>query len=271
MADVGEGSFLSHLLELRNRLLYALATIGALFVVLVFFAQDLYVIVARPIVEALPEGSTMIVTGVASPFLTPIKLTLWASFILAVPFTLYQVWAFVAPGLYRHEQRLVWPLLVSSTLLFYLGMAFAYFVVFPLAFSFFTGFTPEGVQNAPGIQYYLDFILSMFVAFGVAFEIPIAIILLSRAGVVNPDTLFGKWPYVIVWTFVLAMLLTPPDVFSQTFLAMPMLILFFGGTWIARWMKHSTPDSDEPGADEMTDEEMDQEMESFEQESQDKK
>ena len=230
MADVGEGSFLSHLLELRNRLLYALAAIGALFVVLVFFAQDLYVIIARPLMEALPEGSTMIATGVASPFVTPIKLTLWASFVVAVPFTLYQVWAFVAPGLYRHEQRLVWPLLLSSTLLFYLGMAFAYFVVFPLAFSFFTGFTPEGVQNAPDIQFYLDFILSMFIAFGVAFEIPIAIILLSRAGVVNPDTLLGKWPYVIVWTFVLAMLLTPPDVLSPTFLAMPMFLLFFCGT-----------------------------------------
>lgn len=259
MADTkpAEGGFFSHLLELRNRLLYSVIAVLVVFAALAYFAQDIYVVLAEPLLKVLPEDSSMIATEVASPFLTPIKLTLWVSLIISVPVVLYQMWAFVAPGLYRHERMLVWPLILSSTLLFYLGMSFAYFVVFPLAFGFFTAFAPEGVQVMTDIRAYLDFVLGMFVAFGIAFELPVAIVLLARAGVVNPDSLAKKRPYVVVWTFVIAMLLTPPDVVSQTLLAIPMLLLFEIGIRVARYVRPR-----DAGAEEeyMSDEEMDAEL-----------
>ncbi|TDF35744.1 twin-arginine translocase subunit TatC [Alteromonadaceae bacterium M269] len=219
-------SLFEHLLELRSRILRALLSVLIVFLCLVYFAQDLYHWLASPLLAALPEGSQMIATDVASPFFAPFKLTLVLSFFIAIPVVLYQTWAFVAPGLYRNEKKLIAPLLVSSTLLFYMGMAFAYFVVFPLAFAFFTSVAPEGVNISTDISAYLDFVLKLFFAFGVSFEIPIAIVLMCWTGMTTPQNLREKRPYVIVGVFVIGMLLTPPDVISQTLLALPMWLLY---------------------------------------------
>ncbi|MBK1721234.1 twin-arginine translocase subunit TatC [Thiocystis violacea] len=221
-----EQPFISHLVELRDRLIRMLIAVGVVVLVLFPFANDLYAYVAAPLLAQLPEGNTMIATQVASPFLTPFKLALVAAVFLSMPYLLYQLWAFVAPGLYQHEKRMATPLLVSSILLFYLGMAFAYYVVFPLVFAFLSGTTPEGVQMMTDISAYLDFVLTLFFAFGVAFQIPIATILLVLIGVVTPEDLSRKRPYVIVGVFVVGMFLTPPDVISQTLLAVPMWMLF---------------------------------------------
>lgn len=248
-----EGSFLSHLLELRNRLLYAVIAIGVVFVVLVPFANSIYALIASPLMAALPAGATMIATEVASPFLTPLKFTFVLAIVLAIPYVLYQMWAFVAPGLYRHERRLILPLIVSSTVLFYAGMAFAYFAVFPLVFQFFVSTAPPGVTVMTDIRAYMDFVLTMFLAFGVAFEVPVALVLLARMGVVNPDALAKKRPYVVLWVFVIAAILTPPDVFSQTFLAVPTLLLFEIGLFIARRVRpreHTQHDTDRPSSGE---------------------
>jgi sec-independent protein translocase protein TatC len=219
-------SLFEHLLELRSRVLRALLSVLIVFLCLVYFAQDLYHLLASPLLAVLPEGSQMIATDVASPFFAPFKLTLVLSFFIAIPVVLYQIWAFVAPGLYRNEKKLVAPLLVSSTLLFYLGMSFAYFVVFPLAFAFFTSVAPESVNISTDITAYLDFVLKLFFAFGVSFEIPIAIVLMCWTGMTTPESLREKRPYVIVGVFVIGMLLTPPDVISQTLLALPMWLLY---------------------------------------------
>jgi len=217
---------ISHLIELRSRILKALIAVLVVFLCLFYFAQDLYQYLAMPLIATMPEGATMIATAVASPFLAPFKLTLVLSFFVAIPVVLYQIWAFIAPGLYKNEKRLVAPLLASSTLLFYAGMAFAYYVVFPLVFLFFNSVAPEGVLVSTDISSYLDFVLKMFFAFGVAFEIPIAVILLCWTGVTTAESLSKKRPYIIIAAFVVGMLLTPPDVISQTLLAVPMLILF---------------------------------------------
>ena len=216
---------ITHLIELRKRLINSILAILVIFLALVYFANDIYQLVSAPLIRQMPVGATMIATDVASPFFTPIKLTFMVSIILSVPVILYQVWAFVAPALYKHERRLVMPLLVSSTLLFYIGMAFAYFVVFPLAFGFLTHAAPEGVQVSTDIRSYLDFVMALFIAFGVSFEVPVAIVLLCWMGVTTPDDLRKKRPYVLVGAFVVGMLLTPPDVFSQTLLAIPMYCL----------------------------------------------
>ena len=231
-----EQPFLSHLIELRDRLMRIALGIFLAFLVLFPFANELYTYVASPLMARLPEGSTMIATQVASPFLTPFKLALVAAVFLSMPYTLYQVWAFVAPGLYRHEKRLAVPLLVSSIVLFYLGMIFAYYVVFPLVFAFMAGTTPDGVAMMTDISAYLDFVLALFVAFGVAFEIPIATILLVATGVTTPESLASQRPYVIVGVFVVGMLLTPPDVISQTLLALPMWLLFELGIFFSRML-----------------------------------
>lgn len=241
-------SLISHLIELRTRILRALVSVLLVFLCLAYFAQDLYHMLAQPLLDALPDNATMIATDVASPFFAPFKLTLVLSFFIAIPYVLYQVWGFVAPGLYRSEKKLVAPLLLSSTLLFYAGMAFAYFVVFPLAFAFFTGVAPSGVTVSTDINSYLDFVLKLFFAFGVSFEIPIAIILLCWTGITDAKSLRAKRPYVIVGAFVVGMLLTPPDVISQTLLAVPMWILFelgviVGGLY-ARGRDDSEDDSD---------------------------
>lgn len=230
-----EQPFLSHLLELRDRILRMLLAIAVVFLVLVPFTNSIYTFVAEPLLRNMPAGTTMIATEVASPFLAPFKLTLVVAVFLAMPFILYQFWAFVAPGLYQHERKLVMPLVASSVVLFYTGAAFAYFIVFPMIFAFFTATAPEGVAVMTDINHYLDFVLTLFFAFGVAFEIPIATILLVWVGVLEPDKLKEMRPYVIVGAFVIGMFLTPPDIFSQTFLAVPMWLLFEAGLYASRF------------------------------------
>src|SRR5690554_2175739 len=220
---------IAHLTELRTRLLRCVISILLIFASLFYFAQDIYALVAAPLRSYLPEGATMIATGVASPFLTPFKLTLMVSLFLAMPIILHQIWGFIAPGLYKHEKRIAVPLLISSIVLFYAGMAFAYFVVFPIMFGFFASVTPEGVAMMTDIGQYLDFVLTLFFAFGVAFEIPVATFLLIWVGIVDVATLRKSRPYVVVGCFVIGMVLTPPDIFSQTLLAVPMWLLFEAG------------------------------------------
>jgi sec-independent protein translocase protein TatC len=229
-----EQPFISHLIELRDRLIRGLVAVLLVFLVLFPFSNSIYTYVAQPLMAQLPQGSTMIATEVATPFLAPFRLALVAAVFVAMPWLLYQMWAFVAPGLYRHEKRLAVPLLVSSIVLFYVGMAFAYFVVFPLIFSFFVATTPDGVAMMTDISKYLDFVLALFFAFGMAFEIPVATVLLVAAGMVSPEQLASKRPYVIVGAFVIGMFLTPPDVFSQTLLAVPMWLLFEAGIFFSR-------------------------------------
>jgi len=244
-------NLVSHLLELRTRILKMLLSVLIIFACLAMFAQDIYHLLAQPLLAVMPEGATMIATDVASPFFAPFKLTMVVAFFIAIPFVLYQVWGFIAPALYRNEKKLVAPLLLSSTLLFYAGMAFAYFVVFPLAFSFFNSVAPEGVVVSTDISSYLNFVLKIFFAFGVAFEIPIAIILMCWTGVTTPDKLRAKRPYIIVGTFVVGMLLTPPDVISQTLLAIPMWLLFEVGVIIGSVYSRKKPN--EPDMSESQD------------------
>jgi len=222
-----------HLLELRSRLLRAVLGVILVFCCLVYFAQDIYQYLAQPLLRTMPTGSQMIATDVASPFFAPFKLTIVLSIFLAMPYILYQMWSFIAPGLYRNEKKLIAPLMLGSTLLFYGGIAFAYFAVFPVVFAFFTSVAPEGVVIATDISSYLDFVLKLFFAFGAAFEIPIAIILMCWTGVTSPNSLRKKRPYVVVGAFVIGMLLTPPDIISQSMLAIPMLLLFEVGVIIA--------------------------------------
>ena len=228
---------MEHLIEFRNRVLRAVASVAVIFIGLISFSNELYLYVSEPLRKYLPESSSMIATDVASPFLTPFKLTLVLSMFAAMPYILFQIWAFVAPGLYQREKRIVIPLFCSSVLLFYAGMAFAYYIVFPFVFMFFTSVGPEGVAIMTDIRSYLDFVLKLFFAFGISFEIPIAVVILSWMGVVNPDSLAQKRPYVFVLCFVLGMLLTPPDVLSQTLLAIPMWLLFEVGIFFGRLIR----------------------------------
>lgn len=232
----GEGTLLSHLVELRTRVLKMVVAVLLIFICLAPFADTIFSLVASPLMARLPEGTSMIATQVASPFLTPFKLALAAAVFLGMPFLLYQAWAFVAPGLYKHERRLVLPLMASSIVLFYGGVAFAYYIVFPLMFAFFTTVAPSGVTVMTDIAAYLDFVLALFFAFGFAFEVPIATVLAVWAGFTTPEKLSKKRPYVLLGAFVLGMLLTPPDVISQTLLAVPVYILFEAGIVMARVM-----------------------------------
>jgi sec-independent protein translocase protein TatC len=234
--DDKEQPLVAHLTELRDRLLRCLLAILVVFLALSFFSRQIYTFLAAPLMQHLPSGAGMIATEVASPFLAPFKLTLFVAMFITIPYLLYQIWAFVAPGLYRNEQRLVLPLLLSSTLLFYLGMVFAYYVVFPLVFGFFTAVAPEGVTVMTDISRYLDFVLKLFFAFGVAFEVPIATILMVRSGLIGLESMAAKRPLVIVVAFVAGMLLTPPDVVSQFLLAVPIWLLFELGIVMARMM-----------------------------------
>lgn len=222
-----------HLLELRTRLLHAVLGVLVVFCSMIYFAQDIYQYVAQPLLEVMPVGTQMIATDVASPFFTPFKLTIVLAVFVAMPYILYQLWSFIAPGLYQNEKRLIVPLMFGSTLLFYGGIAFAYYIVFPIAFAFFSSVAPEGVTIATDISSYLDFVLKLFFAFGAAFEIPIAIILMCWTGVTSPKSLRAKRPYIVVAAFVVGMLLTPPDIISQTMLAIPMLLLFEVGVIVA--------------------------------------
>lgn len=237
-----EQPFISHLVELRQRLVYMVFAVLAVFIVAFPFANDIYTYLADPLMKHLPEGTSMIATDVASPFLTPFKLTLVLAIFVSMPWVLYQLWGFIAPGLYANERRLVLPLVASSTILYYLGMAFAYYVVFPLMFGFFVSVAPDGVAVMTDISKYLDFVLKLFFAFGVAFEVPVATVLLVITGMTTPDKLAEKRPYMIVGVFVLAMLLTPPDVISQTLLAVPVLALFELGILAARFVTRNKVD-----------------------------
>ncbi len=231
-----EQGFLSHLIELRNRLMKMMLSVVVLFACLFPFMNEVYTALASPLLRYLP-GSQMIAIDVASPFLIPFKLTLMVCVFLAVPFLLYQIWSFVAPGLYSHEKKLVMPLMVSSTLLFYAGVAFAYFIVFPLVFSFFTSVAPEGVQVSTDIGSYLDFVITLFFAFGIAFEVPVATVLVVAVGFTTPENLVKARPYIFVGAFVVGMFLTPPDVISQVLLAVPMWLLFEVGVVFSRIYK----------------------------------
>ncbi len=234
--DGSSMGIMSHLVELRDRLLRVVISILVIFLCLFYWANDIYTYLAGPLTRHLPEGTQMIAIDVASPFLTPFKLVLMLSVFLAMPFILYQIWGFVAPGLYKHEKRLAGPLLASSIILFYCGMLFAFYVVFPLVFGFFTSVGPEMVSISTDIGRYLDFVISLFFGFGLAFEVPIATIILVAIGMTTPDQLAEKRPYVIVGAFVLGMLLTPPDIISQVLLAVPIWILFESGVLASRYI-----------------------------------
>jgi sec-independent protein translocase protein TatC len=240
LVDANEQPFLDHVIELRARILRGLVVVMCLFAPIYFYANELYTLVAAPLMAHLPNDGNMIATEVASPFLTPFKLSIFAAIFLGMPFLLHQLWGFVAPGLYRHEKRFAMPLLASSVFLFYLGIAFAYFLVFPLVFQFMAGITPEGVTMMTDINRYLDFVLKMFFAFGFAFEIPIATLLLAWSGIATADGMASKRPYVIVGCFVVGMLLTPPDVISQLLLALPTWLLFEIGVVFARIAERRT-------------------------------
>jgi len=230
-----EQPLMAHLLELRNRVVRALLGVLICLIPLVIFAKDLYSVFAAPLLALMPEGTHMIATEVASPFLTPVKLSAVCALFVAMPWVLYQIWAFVAPGLYQNERRFALPLLASSTLLFYIGIAFAYFLVLPTVFKFTISFAPEGVAVMTDIGKYLDFALGLFLAFGLAFETPVAIVLLVRTGFVTPAKLASVRDYVFVGAFVLGAIFTPPDVVSQFMLAIPMYLLYELGILVARW------------------------------------
>jgi len=229
-----EQSLMDHLFELRDRLLRIVLAVLIVFLSLFAFSEEIFSYVADPLLALMPEGTSMIATGVTSPFLVPFKLVLLLSVLLTIPYTLHQIWAFVAPGLYRNEKRMAMPLLVSSVVLFYCGIVFAYFVIFPILFGFFLGIAPEGVAVMTDIGQYLDFVIAIFFAFGLAFEVPVATFLLIAAGATTPDRLAKKRPYIIIGAFVIGMLLTPPDVISQSLLALPMWVLFELGLVMSR-------------------------------------
>ncbi|MEM9254216.1 MAG: twin-arginine translocase subunit TatC [Pseudomonadota bacterium] len=224
----------AHLTELRERILRAVLAILVMFLCLFPFSNEIYTFVSEPLRAILPEGASMIATEVASPFFTPFKLTLITAIFLVMPYVLYQAWSFIAPGMYRHEKRLAIPLLASSVMLFYAGAAFAYFVVFPLIFAFFTSVAPDDITIMTDINSYLNFVLKLFFAFGIAFEIPIAALIMIWAGITTPEDLARKRPYIIVGCFIFGMLLTPPDIISQTLLALPMWLLFEIGVYLGR-------------------------------------
>ncbi|MEP6739717.1 MAG: twin-arginine translocase subunit TatC [Caldimonas sp.] len=243
-----EQPFVSHLVELRDRLIRAVVAIGVCFAVLSFWPGpgNLYDLLAAPLVAHLPKGTTLIATNVISPFLVPLKITLMAAFMLALPVVLYQAWAFVAPGLYTHEKKLVLPLVVSSTLLFFLGVAFCYFFVFGKVFTFIQSFAPKSVAAMPDIEAYLSFVMTMFIAFGAAFEVPIAVVVLARLGIVSIEKLKAFRSYFIVLAFIIAAILTPPDIVSQLALAIPMVLLYEVGIWAAQiFIRHTQPPTTE--------------------------
>jgi sec-independent protein translocase protein TatC len=275
--DGKEQSLLEHLIELRDRLLHMVLAVLILFLALFPFSEEIFTVVAEPLLALMPEDTSMIATSVTSPFLVPFKLVLLLAVLLAVPYLLHQLWAFVAPGLYSHEKKLAAPLLISSVLLFYCGIAFAYFVVFPLLFAFFIAVAPEGVAVMTDIGQYLDFIIAIFFAFGIAFEVPVATFLLILAGATTADDMARKRPYIIVGAFVIGMMLTPPDVISQSLLAVPMWALFEIGLIMSRiFIKPKEHDESHPdyqfhddGPDNPNEDEMDVMMDEMEREEED--
>ena len=248
--SLNDQPLIAHLIELRDRLIRILVVILLFFLAFIAFANDLYAYLADPLQSLLPEGASMIATQVASPFLAPFKLALYLSVYCGAPMILYQLWGFIAPGLYDNEKKIAGPLLISSIFLFYAGMAFAYFVVFPLVFGFFTTIGPTGVTVMTDIDAYLSFVLKLFLAFGLAFEIPVATMLLIKAGIASPESLKSKRPYVFIGCFVVGMLVTPPDVISQTLLAVPMWLLFEVGLIGSRFLGQPKSKTDDDVVDE---------------------
>ena len=242
-------SFISHLIELRQRLVRAVASVLVLFVVFFIWPGSSYIydLLAAPLMSALPEGAHMIATGVITPFMVPVKVTALAAFMVALPYVLYQVWAFVAPGLYEHEKRLAAPLVAASTVLFLLGVAFCYFFVFQRVFTFIHHFAPKSITPAPDIEAYFSFVITMFIAFGVTFEIPIVVIVLVRMGLVSVEKLREARPYVIVGAFVISAIVTPPDVLSQFMLAVPMCLLYEAGLFVARFVSRRATEAAQRG------------------------
>ena len=273
LSDDTEQPLIYHHIEMRDRLLRVVLVVGVVFIALVPFSNTLFSVLSGPLMAHMPDDSSMIAIEVASPFLIPFKLTLFLALFISIPYVLYQLWSFVAPGLYRHERRLAVPLLVSSTVLFYAGAAFAYFVVFPLVFAFFTGTAPEGVSVMTDISRYLDFVLTLFFAFGAAFEVPVLTVLLVWTGMATQKGLREKRPYVIVGAFVIGMLLTPPDVISQTLLAVPVWLLFELGVYFSGWFLKQKSESSGSNGDTsvshykpMSDDEMEAELDRMENE-----
>ncbi len=261
--DDAQESFISHLIELRSRLIRAIAAVFIIFAALFSWAREIYTLLARPMLAAMPSGSHMIATDVAGAFFVPMKVTLMLSFLLALPYVIYQIWAFVAPGLYAHEKRLVPPLIVASVLLFFTGMSFAYFVVFPVAFGFITHFAPVGVVVMTDIDKYVSFVMTTFLAFGVTFQVPVVVIVLVRIGLVSIAKLKEIRPYVIVGSFVVGALFTPPDALSQFMLAVPLWLLYELGIIFARFFV-KPPVPDEGDYRPLTDAEMERELDKAE-------
>jgi sec-independent protein translocase protein TatC len=255
-------SFISHLIELRMRLVRSAAAVLIVFVVLFLYpgAGPIYDFLSLPLMRALPEGSKMIATGVVTPFLVPMKVTALVAFFVALPYVLYQAWAFVAPGLYEHERKLALPVVISSTLLFFAGVAFCYYIVFVRVFHFIQHFAPKSITPAPDIEAYFSFVTTMFLAFGVTFEIPIFVLVLVRVGVISVEKLRSARPYVIVGAFIVAAVITPPDVISQFMLAVPMCLLFEAGLFFARFVTKRAEEAKQGEEKPMTDEEMDREL-----------
>jgi len=241
--NTGE-SFIAHLVELRSRLLNSVVAVLLVFICLFPWASDLYTLLAHPLLARLPKGGQMIATDVTTPFFVPLKVALMTAFLIALPYILYQIWRFVAPGLYAHEKRLVWPLIIASTMLFFCGMAFAYFVVFPVVFGFITASAPQGVAVMTDIDKYLSFVLTMFMAFGMTFQVPVAVVLLVRMGFVSVKKLREARPYAVVGAFVIGAIFTPPDVVSQLMLAMPLWLLYEAGIVVASWTKPTEKSAD---------------------------
>jgi sec-independent protein translocase protein TatC len=242
-----EQGFLSHLIELRQRLVRSALAVLIIFLPLTFFMKEIFDLLSRPLMVALPQGTKLLATGVIAPFMVPLKVTLFVSFLLALPVVLYQAWAFVAPGLYKHEKRLAGPIVVSSVVMFMLGVAYCYFVVFGFIFKFIAGFAPASVNVAPDIEAYFSFVLGMFLAFGITFEVPIIVVLLARFGIAGVARLKQVRPYVIVGAFILAAVFTPPDVLSQLLLAIPLCLLYEIGIFCARFVERRAP-ADEKAA-----------------------
>jgi len=269
-AQVKEDSFISHLIELRDRLVRSVLAIVVVFVCLFPWAKDIYSLLAKPLLAAMPQGGHLIATEVTAPFFVPVKVTMLAAFVIALPWVLYQGWSFVAPGLYEHEKRLGIPIIISGVVLFIVGMAFAYFAVFPIVFGAIIGFTPAGVQVATDIGKYVDFALTMFMAFGLTFEVPVVVVLMVRLGWISIEKLTEIRPYVIVCAFVIGAIFTPPDILSQTMLAIPLWVLYEAGILVARFVSKSSPK--EPTSEPvqpndykpMTDEQMERELDRIE-------
>jgi sec-independent protein translocase protein TatC len=262
MSDT-EDTFISHLIEMRDRLLRAVIAVVIIFICLFPWAQDLYALLAKPLLAALPKGGQMIATEVTTPFFVPVKVTMMAAFLLALPWVFYQAWAFVAPGLYQHEKRIGVPLVIASVILFLLGMAFAYFLVFPVVFGFIVGVAPEGVAVMTDIGKYLDFVLTLFMAFGITFEVPVAVVLLVKMGMVSVAKLREIRPYVIVGAFVIGAIFTPPDIISQFMLAVPLWVLYELGIVVASMITRSKAET-EPEYSPMSESEMDAELDRIE-------